>query len=152
MGVIGEERIREISFLLASIVLFGPGLVFFLKGIPSLLRRPARHELARRAGHAQRLSAIRSSPPSRPHVLPAGTVNVYYEAAVVIVTLILFGRYLEARAKGRTSEAIRALARLQPKTARVERDGATVDVDIDDVRVGDIVLVRPGERIPRMAW
>ena len=81
-------------------------------------------------------------------MLPAGAVHVYYEAAVVIVTLILFGRYLEARAKGRTSEAIRALARLQPKTARVERDGATVDVAIDDVRVGDIVLVRPGERIP----
>ena len=86
-----------------------------------------------------------------PEVLPAGSVHVYYEAAVVIVTLILFGRYLEARAKGRTSEAIRALARLQPKTARVDRDGATVDVDIDDVRVGDIVLVRPGERIRRMA-
>ena len=83
-----------------------------------------------------------------PHLLPAGAAHVYYEPAVVIVTLILFGRFLEARAKGRTSEAIRALARLQPKTARVERDGATQDVDIDDVRMGDIVLVRPGERIP----
>ncbi len=83
-----------------------------------------------------------------PQALPAGAVNVYYEAAVVIVTLILFGRFLEARAKGRTSEAIRALAKLQPKTARVERNGETVDVDIDDVHVGDIVLVRPGERIP----
>ncbi len=83
-----------------------------------------------------------------PQVLPQGAAHVYYEAACVIVTLILFGRYLEARAKGRTSEAIRALARLQPKTARVERDGATIDVAIDDVRVGDIVLVRPGEKIP----
>ena len=83
-----------------------------------------------------------------PHVLPAGAVYVYYEAAVVIVVLILLGRYLEARAKGQTSEAIRALARLQPKTAHVERDGATQDIDIDDVRAGDIVLVRPGERIP----
>ena len=57
-----------------------------------------------------------------PQVLPAGTANVYYEAAVVIVTLILLGRYLEARAKGRTSEAIKRLVGLQPKTARVERE------------------------------
>ena len=83
-----------------------------------------------------------------PGLLPVGAVNVYYEAACVIVTLILFGRFLEARAKGRTSEAIRALARLQPKTARVERDGETVEIAIDDVRVGDLVLVRPGEQIP----
>ena len=58
-----------------------------------------------------------------PNVLPAGTVNVYYEAAAVIVTLILLGRFLEAQAKGRTSEAIKRLIGLQPKTARVVRNG-----------------------------
>ncbi|MBG0795538.1 heavy metal translocating P-type ATPase [Methylocystis sp. H62] len=147
MSVIGEARIREISFLLTTIVLFGPGLVFFLKGIPSLLRRqPDMNALVATGTLSAYLYSVVAT--FAPQVLPAGSVHVYYEAAVVIVTLILFGRYLEARAKGRTSEAIRALARLQPKTARVERDGATVDVDIDDVRVGDIVLVRPGERIP----
>ena len=62
-------------------------------------------------------------------VVPAGTVNVYYEAAAVIVALILLGRYLEARSKGRTSEAIRHLVQLQPPTATVERDGASVDGD-----------------------
>ncbi|MDX1675457.1 MAG: copper-translocating P-type ATPase, partial [Longimicrobiales bacterium] len=77
--------------------------------------------------------------------LPA---DVYYEAVVIIIALILLGKMLEARAKGRTSEAIRKLAGLQPREARVVRDGETVDIDIDDVRVGDVVVVRPGEKIP----
>jgi Cu+-exporting ATPase len=77
--------------------------------------------------------------------LPA---DVYYEAVVMIIALILLGKMLEARAKGRTSEAIRKLAGLQPRTARVVRDGETVDIDIDDVAVGDVLVVRPGERIP----
>ena len=77
--------------------------------------------------------------------LPA---DVYYEAVVMIIALILLGKMLEARAKGRTSEAIRKLAALQPRTARVVRNGEAADIDIDDVVVGDIVVVRPGERIP----
>src|SRR3546814_20111302 len=81
-----------------------------------------------------------------PAVLPAGTANVYYEAAAIIATLILFGRYLEARAKGRTSEAIERLMGLQPKTARVVRDGETGEVPLDQVTVGDVLLVRPGEQ------
>lgn len=74
--------------------------------------------------------------------------HVYYDTAAVIVTLILFGRLLEARAKGRTSEAIKKLAGLQPKTARVIRDGKEQDIDIANVQVGDRVIVKPGERIP----
>ncbi len=66
-----------------------------------------------------------------PGLLPAGTANVYFEAAAVIVVLILLGRWLEARAKGRTGEAIRKLVGLQPKTARVERDGEVVELPID---------------------
>ncbi|MEJ2503314.1 MAG: heavy metal translocating P-type ATPase, partial [Gemmatimonadota bacterium] len=77
--------------------------------------------------------------------LPA---EVYFEAVVMIIALILLGKMLEARAKGRTSEAIRKLAGLKPRTARLVRDGETVDVDIDEVEVGDIVVVRPGEKIP----
>src|SRR3546814_10052342 len=84
---------------------------------------------------------------SQPAVRPARTANVYYEAAAIIATLILFGRYLEARAKGRTSEAIERLMGLQPKTARVVRDGETVEVPLDQVTVGDVLLVRPGEKI-----
>lgn len=76
------------------------------------------------------------------------TPAVYYEAAAVVITLILLGRLLEQRAKGQTSEAIRKLIGLQAKTARLVRDGQTVDVPIESVQVGDIVLVRPGEKIP----
>ncbi len=83
-----------------------------------------------------------------PGALPEGTVNVYFEAAAMIVTLILIGRYLEARAKGRTSAAISRLVGLQAKSARVVRDGQAIDVPLEDVRAGDIVQVRPGEKVP----
>jgi Cu+-exporting ATPase len=74
--------------------------------------------------------------------------HVYFETSAVIITLIVLGKLLEARAKGQTSEAIRKLAGLQAKTARVQRDGLTVDVPIEEVVAGDIVVVRPGEKIP----
>jgi Cu+-exporting ATPase len=76
------------------------------------------------------------------------TAPVYFEAAGVIITLILLGRLLESRAKGRTSDAIRKLVGLQPKRARVIRDGKELDIPIGDVIVGDVILVRPGEKIP----
>ena len=74
--------------------------------------------------------------------------HVYYETAAVIITLIKLGKFLEARAKGRTSEAIKKLMGLRAKTARVIRDGLEAEVSIDDVCVGDMVLVKPGETIP----
>jgi P-type Cu+ transporter len=74
--------------------------------------------------------------------------HVYFETAAVIITLIKLGKYLEARAKGRTSEAIKKLMGLRAKTARVVRDGTELEIPVDDVRVGDVVLVRPGEKIP----
>jgi Cu+-exporting ATPase len=83
-----------------------------------------------------------------PALLPPGANHVYYEAAAVIVTLILVGRLFEAQAKGRTSEAIKRLMTLQAKTARVTRDGTEVELPIAEVVVGDVVLVRPGERVP----
>lgn len=73
---------------------------------------------------------------------------VYYDTAAIIITLIILGRYLEAIAKGRTSEAIRKLIGLQPKTARIIRNGEEVEIAVEDVSVDDIVVVRPGERIP----
>ncbi|HLL74480.1 MAG TPA: heavy metal translocating P-type ATPase [Pyrinomonadaceae bacterium] len=73
---------------------------------------------------------------------------VYFEAASVIIALILLGRLMESSAKGRTNEAIRRLLKLQPKTARVVRDGREVDVPVEEVAVGDLLVVRPGERIP----
>jgi Cu+-exporting ATPase len=74
--------------------------------------------------------------------------KVYFETSTIIITLILLGRLLEARAKGQTSEAIRKLVGLQPKTARVIRDGKETDIPVEEVLVGDLVLVRPGEKIP----
>ena len=76
------------------------------------------------------------------------TPAVHYETAAVIITLILLGRLLESIAKGRTSEAIKRLMGLQSKTARVVRDGEETDVPLDEVRIGDRVVVRPGEKIP----
>jgi Cu+-exporting ATPase len=73
---------------------------------------------------------------------------VYFDTAAAIIVLILLGRVLEARARGHTSEAIKKLIGLQAKTARIIRDGAEVDVPIEDVEVGDVIVVRPGEKIP----
>ncbi len=83
-----------------------------------------------------------------PQFFPEGAAKTYFEAAGVIITLILLGRLLEAVAKGRTSEAIKKLMRLQPATARVIRDGEEVEVPVEEVAVGDRVVVRPGERLP----
>jgi Cu+-exporting ATPase len=74
--------------------------------------------------------------------------HVYFETAAIIITLIKLGKYLEARAKGKTSDAIKKLMGLRAKTARVIRDGSEMDIPIDDVLIGDVVLVRPGEKIP----
>jgi Cu+-exporting ATPase len=74
--------------------------------------------------------------------------HLYFETSAVIITLIILGKYLEARAKGRTSSAIRQLMGLQARTARVVREGVERDVPVDDVRVGDTVIVRPGEKFP----
>ena len=86
-----------------------------------------------------------------PGLFAAGRADVYFDTSALIVTLILLGRLLEARAKGRTNEAIKKLAGLQAKTARVVRGqdpGEEVDVPVEDVRVGDVVVVRPGEKVP----
>jgi len=74
--------------------------------------------------------------------------HLYFETAAVIITLIVLGKYLEAKAKGRTSEALKKLMGLRAKTARIVREGVELDIDIDDVRVGDTVIVKPGEKIP----
>jgi Cu+-exporting ATPase len=74
--------------------------------------------------------------------------HVYYETAAMIITLIILGKYLEARAKGRTSEALKRLMGLRAKTARVIRDNQEMDVPVQEVEVGDLIVVRPGEKIP----
>jgi P-type Cu+ transporter len=83
-----------------------------------------------------------------PQLFAAGRADVYFDTSALIIALILLGRLLEARAKGRTNEAIKKLAGLRAKTARVVRDGEEVDVPMEDVRIGDTVVVRPGEKVP----
>jgi Cu+-exporting ATPase len=83
-----------------------------------------------------------------PHVFPKHGAMTYFDVSAVVITLVVLGRWLEARARGRTSEAIRRLVSLAPRTARVLRDGADMDVPTADVRVGDFVRIRPGERVP----
>jgi len=147
MDTIGMQNNLYLQFVLASIVLFGPGLRFFQKGVPNLLRwTPDMNSLVVLGTTAAWLYSVVAT--FAPSVLPSGTVNVYYEAAAVIVTLILLGRFLEARAKGQTSQAIKRLIGLQAKTAFVSRNGEFVETQIEDVVVGDLVRIRPGEKVP----
>lgn len=147
MDTIGMQHSWYLQFVLTSLVLIFPGRIFYAKGFPALLHlAPDMNSLvAVGTAAAFGYSVVATFLPGW---LPAGTVNVYFEAAAVIVVLILLGRFLEARAKGRTSEAIRRLVRLQAKVAHVVRNGQTEDIPISEVILGDIVSVRPGERIP----
>jgi heavy metal translocating P-type ATPase len=147
MNTIGMQNSWYLQFALTSAVLFGPGLRFFHKGLPALARlAPDMNSLvAVGTSAAYGYSLVATFAPG---VLPQGTTFVYYEAAAVIVTLILLGRYLEARARGRTSEAIRRLVGLQAKTARVVRNAMATELPVAEVRPGDLVEVRPGERVP----
>nr|WP_294972795.1 heavy metal translocating P-type ATPase [uncultured Pseudomonas sp.] len=147
MDVIGIQESWYLQFVLTLLVLAIPGWRFYEKGFPALVRlAPDMNSLvAVGTAAAFGYSLVATFAPG---LLPAGTVNVYYEAAAVIVALILLGRFLEARAKGRTSEAIKRLVGLQAKMAHVSRDGRIVDISINDVILGDLVEVRPGERVP----
>jgi Cu+-exporting ATPase len=146
MRVIGMQNLHLLEFGLTALVLLGPGQRFFTTGIPALLRgAPDMNALvALGAGAAFAYSALVTIAPG---LFPPGTSEVYFESAAVIVTLILLGRTLEARAKGRTGAAIEHLIGLSPKTARVIRDGQPVETPLEDVLVGDIVQVRPGEKV-----
>lgn len=143
---IGHETSWLIQFVLTTLVLAGPGRRFYLKGVPGLLRGApdmnALVALGTFAAWAYSTLALFA-----PGLFPEGTRAVYFESAAVICTLILLGRWLEARAKGRTGEAIQRLMELAPEKARVERDRSVVEIPAAEVRPGDIVHVRPGERI-----
>jgi len=144
---IGIQNSWYLQFILTTLVLVIPGRRFYIHGLPALLRlAPDMNSLVAVGTLAAYLFSIVAT--FMPSILPAGTVNVYYEAAAVIVALILLGRFLEAKAKGRTSEAIQRLVSLQAKVAHVSRDNQIVDIPIDQVVVGDFIIVKPGERVP----
>ena len=146
-ATLGQSLNWGIQFVLTTLVLLGPGRRFLRLGIPALLRAtPDMNSLvALGTVSAWSFSVVVLF---AGHILPAGTQHVYFEAAAVIITLILLGRFLEARAKGRTGEAIQRLLSLQVNTARVQRNGSSQEVPLNEVQVGDCLLVRPGERIP----
>ena len=143
---IGQQPLWILEFLLTTAVLAGPGRMFFRIGFPALARRaPEMNSLvALGASAAWAYSTVATFAPG---LLPADSRHVYFEAAAVIVTLILLGRWLEARAKGRAGDAIRRLVELAPDTALVERDGTGRDLPVAELRPGDIVHLRPGERV-----
>ncbi|MDR7484096.1 MAG: heavy metal translocating P-type ATPase [Armatimonadota bacterium] len=138
-----------VQFLLATPVQFWAGWRFYRGMWAALRHRTADMNTLIAVGtSAAYLYSVAAT--FVPHWFTGGGMQptVYYETASIIIVFILLGRYLEALAKGRTSDAIRRLMGLQAKTARVIRDGAEVDIPVEDVAPGDVVLVRPGEKIP----
>ncbi|SHF34032.1 Cu+-exporting ATPase [Litoreibacter ascidiaceicola] len=143
---IGQQTSWLLQWVLATAVLLWPGRRFLRDGFPALLRgAPEMNALVALGTSAAWLFS--SVALFAPTLLPAGSRAVYFEAAAVIVTLILFGRWLEARAKAQTGSAIKSLLGLQPSVADVRRDGDWVEVPIAEITKGDVVLVRPGERV-----
>ncbi len=147
MTTIGMQTSWMLQFVLTTLVLLGPGRRFYRMGYPALWRlAPDMNSLVAVGTTAAFAYSVVAT--FLPGLLPPGTVNVYFEAAAVIVTLILLGRFLEALAKGRTSQAISRLVGLQPRMARVHRGDTVVEVPIAEVRTGDLLDLRPGERVP----
>ncbi|WBL33706.1 heavy metal translocating P-type ATPase [Sinirhodobacter sp. HNIBRBA609] len=145
-GTIGERTSWWIQFVLTALVLAFPGRVFLRIGIPALLRgAPEMNSLVALGSLAAFLySAVVTIAPT---LLPASAREVYFEAAAVIVTLILLGRWLEARAKGRAGQAISRLVGLRPTTAKVERASGVIELPVEELAPGDIIQLAPGERV-----
>ncbi|MDI6907060.1 MAG: heavy metal translocating P-type ATPase [Thermoanaerobacterales bacterium] len=132
---------RLFQFMLGTVVQFGPGFQFYRRSYLNLRHGSANMDV---------LVALGTTAAYVYSAANTFFLNgfVYYETSAIIITLVLLGRWLEAVAKGRTSQAISKLIALQPRTARVIRDDAEIDIPVDEVRAGDLVVVRPGERLP----
>ena len=145
-GLVGhwahEAWVNYLFWLLATPVQFYTGWDYYVGSYKSLRNKSANMDVLVALGSS--VAYFYSV------VITVGLLggHVYFETAAAIVTLIKVGKLLEAQAKGKTSEAIKALIGLQAKTARVERNGQEIDIPTDQVQVGDIVIVRPGEKIP----
>ncbi len=147
-------------FLTAQLVLTLPvcfiGRAFFIGGVKSVLHKaPGMDTLVSLGAAAALAFGIFALAEVTLGTLTGDTAridayrhDVYFESAAMILTLITLGKWLEARAKGRTTDALRALSDLSPKTAHVIRDGKETAVPVGEVRIGDVVIVRPGERLP----
>jgi Cu+-exporting ATPase len=149
LGTVSAGALRWLLLVITTPVLFWSGRHFFRGAYSGLLHGTSDMNtlIALGTGSAYGFSVVATVAPDL--FTRAGLVaDVYFEAVAMIIALILLGKVLEARAKGRTSDAIRRLIGLQPKTARVLRAGSEVDVAVSALEVGDLVIVRPGERVP----
>ena len=145
MAVLGMRLWWLVQFILTTAVLIGPGWRFARIGLPHLLRgAPDMNSLvALGTLAAWGYSTLVLFAPA---LFPENARHVYFEAAAVIVTLILLGRWLEARARGRTGAAIEKLIGLRPQTARIMRENGMDEVPLSDITEGDVLHIRPGER------
>lgn len=146
-GTIGIQTSWFIQACLTTVIMMGPGRGFYTKGIAALLRyAPDMNSLvAVGTLAAYGYSMVATFAPT---LLPTALRAVYFEAAAVIIVLILLGRFLEARAKGRTGAAIQSLIQLREHMAEVFRNGAFVDTPVEDIAPNDLVLIKPGARLP----
>lgn len=143
---IGMRTSWALQFILAGLVIIGPGRVIWRTGLRALIKRqPDMNALVVLGSGAAFVYSTTTL--LAPNLLPLSARSVYFEAAAVIITLILAGRWMEARAKGRTGAAISRLIALRPNSAMVERNGQRTDLPIEELVLGDIIHIRPGERI-----
>ena len=146
-SIIPKNIFNYFSFVLASLSIAWPGWRFYKTGFKSLVQlNPDMNALVMLGTSAAYFYSVVAV--FLPQLLPAGTRNVYFEAVAFIMATILIGKYLEAKSKGQTGDAIKQLLSLQAKTARVERNNEVIEIPIDEVRLGDLITVRPGEKIP----
>ena len=142
-----DPLINVILFALATPVMVWPGRHFFVSGWKAYRHlSPDMNSLVMTGTGAAYLYSLAVT--FAPHVFPANARHTYFEAAAAVVTLVFLGKFLEAMAKGRASDAIRKLLGLKARTARVLKDGREEEIPIEAVRPQDIVSVRPGEKIP----
>ncbi len=143
------KAVRHLTADMNTLVSVGTGAAYLYSLVATIAPAAVSADTHLAAGHASGFMARSGAPVPPPFAgHGAGPVPVYFETAVVIIVLVLLGKLLEARARGRTSEAIRRLIGLQPRTARIVRDGIELEVATRDVMYGDIAIVRPGERLP----
>ena len=147
VGIVPMPTMHYILFAFAGAVQFGPGLPFYRAGWAAMRHgSPDMNTLVMIGTSAAFGYSLVAT--FAPELLPAGSAFVYYEASATVITLILAGKYMESVARGRTSDAIRKLMSLQAKSAFVVRNRETVELPVEEVVPGDIVQVRPGEKIP----
>lgn len=147
LNTIGEQNSWYLQWFLTTLIILIPGFNFYKKGIPALLRlAPDMNSLVAVGTLAAYCYSVIAT--FVPRLLPVGTVHVYYEAAAVIITLILIGRLLEAKARGKTSQAIKRLVQLKVSHARVYRHNQLLEIPIEQVQANDLIAILPGERIP----